>query len=196
MTPDEARAVLGLGAGAGIDEAVARHRQLQLRHHPDVVGGSDPAATIVSARLNQALAVLRETSDVPPPPPTTAAGTSVRPDRRIPGFPGPVEVRTDGDSILVGAPPDETWIRLHEAGSTLGGVGHIDPRLGLLELIVRFEGGPSCSVLLTLQGRSHGTEVFCEMESIEAAPTPPIAPVVEALASALVTAHPRPGPPD
>ena len=55
----------------------------------------------------------------------------------------------------------------------------------IIETIVRFEGGPSCSVLTTLQGRAHGTEVFCTMESIEAGATPPIRPVVEALVDAI-----------
>ena len=54
--------------------------------------------------------------------------------------------------------------------------------------MVRFEGGPTCSVLITLQGRAHHTDAFCTMESIEAAPTPPIRPVVEALVDELV--HP------
>ena len=50
---------------------------------------------------------------------------------------------------------------------------------------MRFEGGPSCSVLITLQGRAFGTDAFCTMESIEAAPTPAIRPVVEALVEEL-----------
>ena len=58
-------------------------------------------------------------------------------------------------------------------------------QLGILELIVRFEGGPSCSVLITLQGRAFGTDAFCTMDSIEAAPTPPLRPVVEALVEEL-----------
>jgi hypothetical protein len=54
-------------------------------------------------------------------------------------------------------------------------------------VIVRFEGGPSCSVLMTLQGRAHGTDVFCEMESIESEPTPPIDPVLESLVERLTS---------
>jgi hypothetical protein len=40
-------------------------------------------------------------------------------------------------------------------------------------------------VLFTLQGRAHGTDVFCEMESIEAAPTPAISPVLDSLLEVL-----------
>lgn len=197
MTPDEARAVLGLGPDATLADAVRRHRRLQRRHHPDVAGVGDEGATARSAELNRALAVLRAAgSGHATPPVPTSAGETVA---SAVGDPGrePVAVVSDGDSLFVPAPPDETWLRLLEAGTGLGGIGHVDPRLGLLELIVRFEGGPSCSVLLTLQGRTDGTEILCEMESIEAAPTPPITPVVTALAEALgpVTLHPPPGPP-
>lgn len=202
MTPDEARALLGLGPDADLAEAVRQHRRLQRRHHPDVVGRDDPGATARSAEINRALAVLRDAATAPPSPePPEGAGhrrpRPADPRSRHAVDHGPVELAVDGDSLLVAAPADETWLRLLEAGSTLGGIGHVDPRLGLLELIVRFEGGPSCSVLLTLQGRSHGTEVFCEMESIEAAPTPPIGPVVDALAAAIggSAAHPRVRPP-
>lgn len=91
----------------------------------------------------------------------------------------------ESSTIWVEAPPDETYQLLHDATSRLGGIGHVDRGLGLLEVIVRFEGGPSCSVLMTLQGRSHGTDVFCEMESIEAAPTPSIEPVLDAIVELL-----------
>jgi hypothetical protein len=64
-------------------------------------------------------------------------------------------------------------------------VAYFDRHLGLLETVVRFEGGPTCSVLITLQGRAFGTEAFITMESIEAAPTPPIGPVVDALVDEL-----------
>ena len=92
---------------------------------------------------------------------------------------------TGGDTIGVAAPPDETWVILAEAASQVGEIAYVDRSLGILEAIVRFEGGPSCSLLITLQGRAWGTEAFCTLESIEAAPTPPIAPVIDAMLDAL-----------
>ena len=71
------------------------------------------------------------------------------------------------------------------AASQIAHIGYFDRSIGMLETIVRFEGGPSCSVLATLQGRADGTEAFCTMESIEATPAPPIRPVVEALVEAI-----------
>jgi hypothetical protein len=96
-----------------------------------------------------------------------------------------VEADADGDTIAIGAPPTEAFALLFEAAARLGGIGYVDRQLGIIEVIVRFEGGPSCSVLITLQGRAFGTDAFCTMDSIEAAPTPPLRPVVEALVEEL-----------
>src|SRR5690606_34540571 len=111
----------------------------------------------------------------PPPPPAPAAPTGTED--------GPaVEVTAlDEGTIALGAPVPEAYARLVEAAGQVGEIAYYDRRLGILEIIVRFEGGPSCSVVMTLQGRAHHTEVFCTMESIESAPTPPIATVIDAL---------------
>ena len=190
MTPDEARSVLGLDRTATIADAVATHRRLQLRHHPDRT--DDPGATAVSARLNQALAVLRAEGDGHPPEETERATASVAADAAPIADDEPLDVRLESGSLFVAAPADETFLRLLEAASLMGDVGHLDLRLGLLELLIRPEGGPTCSVLFTLQGRALGTEVFAEMESIEAAPTPPLEPVLRALADAVATGTPHP----
>ena len=87
-------------------------------------------------------------------------------------------------------PAAEAYALLYEAAGRVGDIAYYDRRLGILEIIVRFEGGPSCSVVMNLQGRAHHTEVFCSMESIESAPAPAIAPVIEALVAELRT---RPG---
>lgn len=190
MTPDEARSVLGLGRSATIADAVATHRRLQLRHHPDRT--DDPGATATSARLNQALAVLRAEADRA----VDTAVDTIEAPVVTPSPPDddlePVDVRIECGSIFVAAPADETFLRLLEAAALMGDVGHLDLRLGLLELLIRPEGGPTCSVLFTLQGRALGTEVFAEMESIEAAPTPPMEPVLRALADVVASGVPNP----
>ena len=197
MTPAEARAVLGIGPDASLDAAIEQHRRLQRRHHPDVSGDPERAATERSARLNEAIAVLRAAAANPPDEPVATPGPTTVDTLTSLRWGGPLDLELVGDSLFLAAPPDEAFLRLLDAGAGLGGIGHVDHRLGLLEVLVRFEGGPTCSVLLTLQGRAHGTEVVCEMESIEARPTPPIGPVLLALAEELRTgaAHPPPASP-
>jgi hypothetical protein len=156
----EAHSVLGVSPGASADDVRAAYLRLIRERHPDR-SPSDPDATLQTARLTQAYAVIRSGRDE----------DETRPD---------VEM-ADSDTIAVHAPADEAFGLLFEAAGRVGHVAYFDRQLGMLETIVRFEGGPTCSVLITLQGRAHLTEAFCTMESIEAAETPPIRTVVEAI---------------
>jgi hypothetical protein len=191
----DALAVLGLAPGATLGEARTAYRRLVRLRHPDVAG---PDGTAATARLTAAYAFLRATStdDATPidaPEPTDASHPAA--ERTSPVWREPVRSPYDdavdaelaaGDTLLVHAPPDETFAVLFEAASRVGHIGYFDRQLGILETIVRFEGGPTCSLLITLQGRAHGTEAFCTLESIEADPTPPMRPVIEALVDELV----------
>jgi hypothetical protein len=201
MDTGEALAVLGISPGATADEARSAYRRLNRTSHPDHAGG-DPASTRQTARLTQAYAVIRTaiaanggssvpvSAPVPPPTPYSADATRAT---RFPydGQGAPVEAELlEGDAIAVHAPAEEAFALLFEAAGRVGHIAYFDRQLGILETVVRFEGGPTCSVLITLQGRALYTEAFCTMESIEAAPTPPIEPVVEAIVTELV--HPSP----
>jgi hypothetical protein len=168
VTLDDALAVLGLTHSTNEDEARTRFRELMRQHHPDVSSSlnTPSGARVDPSRITHAYAI--------------SAATAERLNHDL-----GVACTHDGDTLWIEAPPDEAYQLLYEAASHLGGVGHVDRGLGLLEIIVRFEGGPSCSVLFTLQGRAHGTDVFCEMESIEAAPTPAISPVLDSLLEVL-----------
>lgn len=191
MTPQEALAILGLGAPCTIDDARGAFRSLVRQHHPDVA--SDPT-TGQAARITQAYAVLRSLAAEGDGTSITVT-TAAQPDPQSAPEPTPraptayeravAAELADGDTIRVDAPAGEAFGALFEAAGQVGHIGYFDRHLGILETIVRFEGGPSCSVLTTLQGSSDGTDVFCTMESIESAPTPPIGPVVDALVAAL-----------
>lgn len=186
MTFSDACRILGVDAGESDAEVRAKFHALMRQHHPDVVAHrpSDSYNERDPALLTEAYALvvdsLRESTDgrVPNAVPVPVATATPRPQTTVASG-------HDGDTIWIEAPPDEAYQRLLDAAAFLGGIGHVDRNLGLLEVIVRFEGGPSCSVLMTLQGRAHGTDVFCEMESIEAEPAPAILPVLDALVEQL-----------
>jgi hypothetical protein len=166
VTLDEARRVLGVGPEATPSEVRAAFRRLVQEHHPD--HADDAQATRRTAELTEAYALVRGAAPSPAPPPPSMASAE-----------------SSGDSILFDVPADEAFAALFEAAGRVGHIAYFDRHLGILETVVRFEGGPTCSVLITLQGRAHGTEAFCTMESIEAAPTPPIGPVIDALVEEL-----------
>jgi hypothetical protein len=181
----EALAVLGLGSGAAMADVRDAYRRLVRQHHPDIAG---PAQTAQTARLTEAYALLRRVAgdaeeaipavDVPDAPTPRPATRSAYDDA--------VEAElAAGDTIFLRAPVAEAFAALFEATSRFGHTAYFDRQLGILETIVRFEGGPSCSFLITLQGRATGTEAFCTLESIEAAPTPPIETVLDALVDEL-----------
>ncbi len=198
MDTGEALAVLGISPGTTADEVRTAYLRLIRDRHPDVAGG-DPTTTREAARVTQAYAVIRAllsttgATTVPEPatpsspnPPTPAAkrwpfDTSAEPTEAE---------AVDSDTIAIAAPAPEAFAALFDAAGRVGHVAYFDRQLGILETVVRFEGGPTCSVLITLQGRADHTDAFCAMESIEAAPTPPIRPVVEALVRELI--HPGP----
>lgn len=194
MELTEALEVLGLDPGASMNEVRDTYRARVRSAHPDTVGpgGDRAAANAATARITGAFAVVRravldhdgETVPEPPPAPVQPSPEE-RPPAPRPWEVDSIEADSDGDTIAIAAPPGEAYALLLEAGARIGGIGYVDRHLGILEIIVRFEGGPSCSVLITLQGRAFGTDAFCTMESIEAAPTPPIRPVVEALVEEL-----------
>ena len=196
MDIDEAVAVLGVRPGMTIDEVRVAYRDLLRVTHPDVRGSAADSASAgrETALLNDAFTTIRlalvDTIVVPMPVPKPA-GPSAQDSARVADSAdhGATVSIESGDTLMIEAPPDEAFALLLEASSRLGGIGYIDRSLGLLEVIVRFEGGPSCSVLMTLQGRAFGTDVFCTMDSIEADPTPAFEPVMAALLEELRDLH-------
>lgn len=170
MDVHEARTVLEVAEGDGWDAVRAAYRRLIRAAHPDRAGGTTRAA----ARLNEAYAVLsrarRHGSPVgtatapagasgppgppptPPPPPPPRVGTAV----------------VGEDTLLLAAPPPEAFALLLEAGHHIGSVSYVDRSCGIFEVVVH-RAGETCSLLVTLQGRGHGTEVVFALESLERA---------------------------
>ena len=195
MEIGEAQAILGLTDGVTLDDVRSAYRRLLHVHHPDVAAAGADAqartATLIEAyevvvawaEANARDGVLWWPAAATPPPPPPTGPTAPAPRHE------PFDVvdaqALDEDTIAVDAPPPETYAALFEAASRVGNIAYVDRQLGIIETMVRFEGGPTCSVVMTLQGRATFTEVFCTMESIEAAPTPPIGPVIDALVEEL-----------
>lgn len=192
MEIDEARQVLGLANEVTLDGVRSSYRRLLHLHHPDVARANDAEAR--TATLIEAYEVVVAWAE------TEASDGILRwPHLDVRGAPPAISdsgqtddlfdvidaQALDEDTIAVDAPPPETYAALFEAASRVGDIAYVDRQLGIIETMVRFEGGPTCSVVMTLQGRATFTEVFCTMESIEAAATPPIAPVIEALVEEL-----------
>jgi hypothetical protein len=173
MDVDEARAVLGVAAGASeADERSAFRRRLRATH-PDVAGPRADAGVAV-ARLTRALGVLRAARAGGVAPATPPATSPPAP---------PAEHR--GDSLLLDAPADEAFVAILEAAHAVGDVTYVDARLGLVEAVVADDGGNACQLLITLQGRATGTEAFCTLEPLGTAPCPPTEDVVAGLVAVL-----------
>ena len=193
MSTAEAARVLGVEAGTKWTEVRGAYRDQIRSHHPDRAGS---ASSDRAARIIEAFRVLdhahHHPDEVPPelPPPPT------RPVRLVrwppPEGPAPPVWRSDGDSLLLDAPGEETFRWLFEAAHDIGEITYVDRSVPIMEVLCQFEGEPATSLLVTLQGRATGTEVFCTVESIEDRPAPPVESVVDLLELAL---HRRARPP-
>ena len=165
----EAWAVLGLSPTATLDEARAAYRRLVRTHHPDVAGVRGAVRT---ARVIDAWRVVRE-----------RAPRAVDADESA-----PVHVDAAGDTVTLDVPPDEAFILLLDAAHRVGDVTHVGPGDGLLEALIAFADGRTCSLVISLQGRGVGvTEAFCTLQALDAGPNPPIDAVVDALVEELST---------
>jgi hypothetical protein len=167
MDVHEACSVLEVAVGDGWDAVRAAYRRLIRAAHPDRVGGTTRAA----ARLNEAYTVLGRARRQGPPvgSATAPAGTPGAPGPPPPPPPPRVGTAVVGDdTLLLAAPPPEAFALLLEAGHRIGSVSYVDRSSGIFEVVVH-EAGETCSLLVTLEGRGHGTEVVFALESLERA---------------------------
>ena len=170
----EARARLGVEPGTPWREVKATYRRLIRAHHPDV-GGNGPEAGERTAAITQAYAVLRAARAV-----DADAGAEPPPAEPVPDPPGYRVV--DGGTLALAVPADEAFFALLEVAHEVGEVTYVDPDAGLLETVVHLEGGPACSLVVTLQGRGDGTtEAFCTLEPLGKGPSPAATAAVEVL---------------
>ncbi|HEX6421418.1 MAG TPA: J domain-containing protein [Acidimicrobiales bacterium] len=177
----EARAVLGVAETDAWEVVRLAYRRRIRAAHPDTLGvATSPAAV----RINEAYAVLSRAkragllgaggpaAGAPPPASPPPAPPAVG-----------VEV-VGGDTLLLAAPPDEAFALLLEAGHRVGNVSYVDRSCAIFEVVVR-QDGETCSLVVTLQGRAHGTEAFVTLEALERPASLPPGRVVARLAAAL-----------
>ena len=177
MDERAARAALGVADDATWPAVRAAYRTAIRRAHPDVAGGSSRRAVTLNVAYATLLRARLGTTATPAAPPAPAAPTR---------WVGPVEV-LEGDTIRLPLPPDEAFVAILEACHRVGDVTYVDRSCAILETLVPIPGEGACSLVVTLQGRAHGTEAFCTLEAIEHVGSPPVGPVVAALRAVLGT---------
>jgi hypothetical protein len=165
MDVREARSVLGVGEADGWEVVRRSYRHRIRAAHPDTQQAG--ATTAAAARLNEAYAVLSRAKRAGRlhVPVTTAAAPAPAPQAEA--APPVVGVAlVGGDTLLLAAPPDEAFPLLLEAGHRVGEVSYVDRSCSIFEVVVR-QDGETCSLLVTTQGRAHGTEAFLTLEAME-----------------------------
>jgi hypothetical protein len=171
----EARSVLGVAQSDGWDVVRSAYRRRIRAAHPDTHG---VGATPTAVRLNQAYAVLGRAKRA-----GSLAAAPAAPPPAPP--PPPVGVAVVGsDTLLLAAPPDEAFALLLEAGHRVGNVSYVDRSCAIFEVVVR-QDDETCSLVVTLQGRAHGTEAFLTLEAMERVATLPPDRIVARVVAAL-----------
>jgi len=182
MTPEDARSVLGLAPDATADELRAAFLVAVRAHHPDTTDRPDGAGER-TATVIEAYRLLRDLpaggSPSAPRPPTPPAPAAPAPPET-----GTIEV-IGHEALWVGVDARAVVPALLEAADDLGEVSYVDRSGGLVQITVRPPEGPTCWFTFSTHPRPGGAVVVATLESIEAAPTPPAAPLVLALAEAL-----------
>lgn len=183
MDLPEARAVLGVAPGDDWPAVRAAYRRAIRATHPDTRGS---AGTATAVRVNEAYARLRRARDdgslhtaaaAPPPSPPSHPPP--------PPPPPPVGLSVEGyDTLLLAAPPDEAFAILLDAAHRVGNVSYVDRSCAIFEAVVR-QDGETCSLVVTLQGRAHGTEAFLTLEAMERAASLPTDRVLGRMVDAL-----------
>jgi hypothetical protein len=181
MDVPAARAALGLGPRPTWEEVRAAYRSRISTAHPDRAGGTTERASTLNAAYTTLVRARRDGRLEEGPSPSPPAGDRAH-DRRAATIPPEV---LDGDTVRLHLPPDEAFVRLLEAADEIGDVTYVDRSCAIFEALVAVAGEGTCSLVVTLQGRSHGTDAFCTLEAIEHVASPPVRHVVEALVAAL-----------
>lgn len=175
-----------LGVSADHDSAELRlaYRTEVRRVHPDLNRSADAtAATVALREAYELLAALlgspraEDTTEQQDPP------TGPPPDVAPPAPAHRIAARLEADdTIALGASREEVGMALLDAAHLLGDLTYVDLGTGFLEVLVEFDGAPTSSLAMALQGRGNGeVEVFCSIEPLSGGEVPPIDAVTRLL---------------
>ena len=188
----EALAALELTTRATWPEVRARYRHLMRANHPDLI--DEPGAAQRTARLTAAYAVLRRATGDGRRPlrspasahrvPGARTGATPRSSRSSAGSPEAPDAGTTG-AVLGRRSPTEVFGRLRAAAATVGNLSGVDPETLTLQILIEAPGAPPAQLLAEVSPRGPDTAIMFTLESLTAAPGPPIEAVVQRLLAAL-----------
>ena len=194
----EALAALQLTPRATWPQVRARYRDLMRANHPDLT--DDPGAAERTARLTAAYAVLQKaTGDGRRPLPSPDAarrvpGTQARRTPRhtapAPGSGRPRAGRPAGSDpgtadAVVRRSPADVFERLRRAAAAVGHLSGVDPETLTLQILIEAPGAAPAQLLAEVSRRGPDTAIMFTLESLTAAPGPPIEAIVQRLLAAL-----------
>lgn len=168
-------------------------------NHPDLT--DDPGAAERTARLTAAYAVLQKaTGDGrrPLPSPDAArrvsgahAGRAPRRTSPVPGSDRPRAGRPAGadpgtaDAVVGRRSPADVFQRLRAAAPAVGNLSGVDPETLTLQILIEAPGAAPAQLLAEVSRRGPDTAIMFTLESLTAAPGPPIEAIVQRLLAAL-----------
>ena len=193
----EALAALQLTPRATWPQVRARYRNLMRANHPDLT--DDPGAAERTARLTAAYAVLQKaTGDGRRPLPSpdavrrgpgaqsgrTPRRTAPGSDRPRPGRPAGADPGT-ADAVVGRRSPEDVFRRLRAAAAAVGNLSGLDPETLTLQILIEAPGAAPAQLLAEVSRRGPDTAIMFTLESLTAAPGPPIEAIVQRLLAAL-----------
>lgn len=203
MEVADALAALQLRPGATWSEVRASYRTLLRANHPDLI--DEPGAADRTAHLTAAYAVLQKATgngrrSLPPPTaprhvratqpgrgsPTGAPASAAGRAGRVGGTGSEPGGSTGATDAVVGRrAPEEVFQRLRAAAGAVGYLSGTDPESLTLQILVEAPGAAPAQLLAEVSPRGDDTAIAFTLESLTAAPGPPIEAVVKRLLAAL-----------
>ncbi len=198
MEVADALAALQLEPGSTWSQVRARYRSLLRANHPDLT--PDPGAAERTARLTAAYATLQKATGNgrrPLPSPAVSSGSAGAPAGRARHTtPEPAKGRTGRERVteeglgttgaVVGRrSPSDVFGRLRAAAPAVGNLSGVDPETLTLQILVEVPGAAPAQLLAEVTRRGADTAIMFTLESLTAAPGPPIEAIVKRLLAAL-----------